>query len=161
MRLDKHEYFLGIAEAVARRSPCLNRQVGAILLDDNDRILSTGYNGPSAGVDHCKVCHRKESGRDLYACNAVHAEMNALLQCPGSYRIATAYITISPCMICARLLANTSCNLVVVGGLYTDDSWNEFMRFWERQLHRRYVFVPQKSIGEQYAKLYVKSKDQA
>jgi dCMP deaminase len=138
-RIDVHQYFIEIAEAVAKRSPCLSRQVGCILLDEHKHILSTGYNGPARGIEHCKVCSRTESGRDLYSCNAIHAEQNALLQCPDVNKIAVAYITINPCLICARLLANTSCKLVVFGTSYTQDSAIWFMDFWEDILHREVI----------------------
>jgi dCMP deaminase len=147
-RLDKHAWLMGIAQAVARRSPCLSRQVGAIALDAQNHILSTGYNGPASGVEHCRVCHRKETGRDLYDCNAVHAEMNMLLQCPSNNLISTVYVTISPCLICMRLLANTSCELIVAGEKYSEESWELFYSFWIRRLHRRIILLSEVDDGK-------------
>jgi dCMP deaminase len=141
IRLQEQDYFMGIAQAVARRSPCLHRQVGCVLLDKHKHILSTGYNGPASGIDHCRVCHRKEVGRDLYACNAVHAEMNALLQCPDVQGIVTAYVTINPCAICARLLANTSAKLVVYAEEYSPESVSDFVRFWSVRLQRNIKYL--------------------
>lgn len=140
-RLEKHEWFMLIADAVAVRSACLSRQVGCVLIDQHDHIMSTGYNGPPSGVEHCRQCHRKESGRDLYACSAVHAEMNALLQCPDVNKIKAAYVTINPCMICARLLANTSCETIIFREIYTNESFQEFMNFWDLRLRRKIVYL--------------------
>lgn len=52
MRPTKDEYYLGIAEAVAKRSTCIRRQYGAVIVQ-NDRIVSTGYNGAPRGADNC------------------------------------------------------------------------------------------------------------
>lgn len=140
-RLDKDIWFMGIAQSVAKRSACLSRQVGCILVDKHDHIVAATYNGPPSGVEHCRQCHRKESGRDLYDCSAVHAEMNALLQCPDVNKIVTAYVTINPCMICARLLANTSCQTVVFDEVYTNQSYADFTRFWGQRLDRKIVYL--------------------
>lgn len=45
-------YFHSICEAVASKSPCLSRKIGAILVKDNI-VVATGYNGPARGVPHC------------------------------------------------------------------------------------------------------------
>lgn len=141
MRIEEQEYFMSIAKTVATRSACVSRQVGCVLVDKYKHILATGYNGPPSGVEHCRQCHRKESGRDLYDCSAVHAEMNALLQCPDVNKIVTAYVTINPCMICARLLANTSCQTVVFDEVYTNQSYADFTRFWGQRLDRKIVYL--------------------
>lgn len=136
MRASKYEYFMGIAKQVAMRSPCLSRQVGCILIDEHDHILSTGYNGPAAKTPHCTKCFRFESGRDLYKCPAVHAEMNALLQCKDPMSIKTAFVTITPCEICLRLLANTSTKVLIADQIYTEESNSYFQRYWVDILRR-------------------------
>lgn len=141
MRLDEQTYFINIAKTVAMRSACLSRQVGCVLVDKHKHILATGYNGPPSGVEHCRQCHRKESGRDLYDCSAVHAEMNALLQCPNVNEIVTTYVTINPCMICARLLANTACQTVVFDEVYNNQSYADFTKFWNQRLQRKIVYL--------------------
>lgn len=132
---------MGIAQAVAKRSPCLSRQVGCILLDKHKHILSTGYNGPARGVEHCKVCKRSTPGRDLYSCPAVHAEQNALLQCPDVDKIVSAYITISPCEMCSRFLANTSCEEIIFAEKYTEESYENFEIFWCISLKRKLFYL--------------------
>ena len=72
-------YFMQIADAVATRSTCLRRHIGAVLVADK-RILATGYNGVPAGIAHCaKVgCLREQlgipSGERHELCRGLHAE---------------------------------------------------------------------------------------
>lgn len=79
------EYFLEMAHLVAKRSTCLRRSVGAVLVKDK-RILATGYNGAPSGLKHCVDigCLRQKlkipSGERHELCRALHAEQNALIQ---------------------------------------------------------------------------------
>jgi len=84
MRPDKHQYYLGIAKAVAKRSSCLRRRFGAVIVV-NDSIVSTGYNGPARGVINCEEvgCAKDLLNLPSYSayevCPAVHAEENAVI----------------------------------------------------------------------------------
>ena len=84
MRISFHDYFMEFARLAAKRSTCLRRQVGAVLVKDN-RLLTTGYNGAVSGADHCSEvgCLREEmgikSGERYELCRAVHAEQNAVI----------------------------------------------------------------------------------
>lgn len=129
LRLTKYAYFMEIAKAVAKRSPCCSRQVGCILVDQYDHILATGYNGPPKGVSHCTSCQRLEPGRDLYKCQAVHAEMNALIQCKDTNAIKHIFITINPCEICLRMLANTPVQNIFCDSEYTYESAEYAIKF--------------------------------
>ena len=62
-RPDWDEYFMEIAEVIKKRSTCLRRQVGAVIVKDK-RILATGYNGVPSGIEHCGVrgCLREQLG---------------------------------------------------------------------------------------------------
>lgn len=82
---DWNEYFLDIAEAVSRRSTCLRRCYGAVIVKDNV-IISTGYNGAPRGEANCidtEVCERQRlnvpKGQNYELCVAVHAEQNAII----------------------------------------------------------------------------------
>lgn len=68
------------------------------------------------------------SGQNLDACQAIHAEQNAMLQCRDVYAIHTAYVTTSPCMTCVKLLLNTTCERIVFVEEY---SHPEARRLWE------------------------------
>lgn len=76
------------------------------------------------------------SGQNLDGCHAIHAEQNALLQCRDIYAIDICYVTVSPCMTCAKLLLNTSCRRIVYLSEYTHlaakDLWESSGRLWEK-----------------------------
>ena len=123
------EYFAGFADLASSRSTCIRRQVGAVLVRDK-HILSTGYNGAPAGIDHCtpetclRLKHRVKPGERHELCRGVHAEQNAIIQCAlhgVSSRGATLYVTHSPCSICAKMLINAGIERVVVKHRYPDD----------------------------------------
>ena len=108
------EYFMTIAEMVAKRSTCLRRHVGAILVKDK-RILATGYNGAPAGLKHCEEvgCIRQNasipSGERHELCRGLHAEQNAIIQAAYhgiSIAGSTLYCTNKPCVICSKMLIN-------------------------------------------------------
>jgi dCMP deaminase len=124
------EYFCEICDVVARRSTCLRRHVGAILVRDR-RILATGYNGPPRGLKHCAElggCYRERmgvpSGQRQELCRALHAEQNAIIQAAlhgvettGS----TMYVTNFPCSLCAKMLINAGVVRIVYRGDYPDE----------------------------------------
>lgn len=90
-RITKDEYYLGIALAVSKRSTCLRRHYGCVIVKD-DIIIATGYNGSPRGEENCcdrGTCKRANAERysNYESCDSVHAEQNAL--------IATDYIKLS------------------------------------------------------------------
>jgi dCMP deaminase len=125
-RPDWDTYFMSIAQVVATRANCLRRKVAAVVVAEN-RIISTGYNGTPRGVTNCFAggCARcagtAPSGSGLEECICVHAEQNAICQA-AYYGIrlegATIYVTISPCLTCAKLIINAGIREVVYGGDY-------------------------------------------
>lgn len=122
------DYFMDITRLVARRSTCMRRQVGAIIVRDN-RILSTGYNGAPTGMRHCLEigCIRERqgipSGERHELCRGLHAEQNAILQA-AVYGISIAggvfYVTHQPCVLCAKMMANSQIKQVYYWGGYPD-----------------------------------------
>ena len=117
---------MDIATVVSRRSNCSRRSVGAVI-ERNHHILSAGYNGTPKGVQNCFEggCPRcnstAKSGTHLEECLCTHAEQNAICQA-ACYGLpidgATIYITISPCLTCAKLIINAGIKEVVYGGDY-------------------------------------------
>lgn len=118
--MDWDDYFMGIARAVSARAKCTRRQVGAVLVDTNHRIIGTGYNGAPPGQPECTegACPRGRLGYDEVAassdydrsgtpgyCIAVHAELNALLFATRDTAGATIYITDEPCPGCRKAIA--------------------------------------------------------
>ncbi|RJR30339.1 MAG: cytidine deaminase [Desulfobacteraceae bacterium] len=108
------EYFMAITKLVAKRSTCLRRSVGAILVKEK-RILATGYNGAPAGLRHCEEvgCLRENSsipsGTRHELCRGLHAEQNAIIQAAYhgiSISGAVLFCTNKPCIICSKMLIN-------------------------------------------------------
>jgi dCMP deaminase len=113
-RPDWDTYFLDIARAVSLRADCRRAQHGAVVVDGNHRIISTGYNGPPAGDP--RSCFAGDCPRGLktsdeiahatgdYAdCHAIHAEANAIAYATSDMRGGTIYITGKPCPMCEKL----------------------------------------------------------
>ena len=126
------ERFMQMAELVSSWSSCYqeNRQVGAVIAL-NKRILTTGYNGASAGIVSCKErgeCIRRKlnipSGTQHELCYATHAEQNAIIQAAKlGIKIdgATLYCTHQPCVICAKIIINAGITRVVYKNGYPDE----------------------------------------
>lgn len=112
MRKSWDDYFFDITLAVASRSTCPRRSVGAVLIDTHTRqILSTGYNGSPRGAPQCdeQGCYMK----DGHCIRTVHAETNALLMAsPAVRKNATMYVTDTPCWHCALSIANSGIGTV-------------------------------------------------
>ena len=128
VRPDWDTYFMDMAKLASRRSSCLRRAVGAVLVKDR-RLLATGYNGVPSGVTHCEVtgCLRDKlkvpSGERHELCRGLHAEQNAIIQAAYhgvSIRGAHLYCTNLPCIICAKMLINAGVRRVVYLEGYAD-----------------------------------------
>lgn len=123
------EYFMDIVELVSRRSTCLRRGVGAVLVKDK-RLLTTGYNGAPSGLKHCLEvgCLREQmkvsSGERHELCRGLHAEQNAIIQAAVhgvSIQGATLYCTNHPCSICLKMLINAGIREIVYREGYSDE----------------------------------------
>ena len=132
-RPDKINYYLDIAETVAKRSTCLRKQYGAIIVK-NDIIISTGYNGAPRGRKNCtdmNYCMRDAlkipRGERYELCRSVHAEANAIIAASRDQMLgATLYMACvnaktgeleagtSSCMMCKRQIINAGIKTLVV-----------------------------------------------
>lgn len=140
-RISKDKYYLGIAEAVSKRSTCLRRQYGAVVVN-NDQIVSTGYNGSPRGEANCcdtGECEREKQnvpkGERYELCVALHAEENSIINAGRQQCInATMYIVgietqtgkhanPCPCLMCRRKIVNAGIKRVV--GLFEIDGKTE------------------------------------
>jgi dCMP deaminase len=128
-------YFMDITALVAKRSTCLRRSVGAIIVKDK-RILSTGYNGAPSGVRHCLEigCLREKmkvaSGERHELCRGIHAEQNAIIQAAFhgvSIRGASLYCTNLPCSICAKMIINAGIKKIYYIDGYPDGISSEML----------------------------------
>ena len=124
------EYFMEMAELTAKRSTCMRRHVGAVIVKDRHAI-ATGYNGAPSGIMHCEErggCIRQQlnvpSGQWHELCMALHAEQNAIIQAAvmgNSVEGGTIYITHQPCAICAKMILNAGIKRIVIKEGYPDE----------------------------------------
>jgi dCMP deaminase len=125
-RPDWDTYFMDIAQVVSRRGNCSRRKVAAVIVSDR-RIISTGYNGTPRGIRNCceggcaRCAGNAPSGAALSECVCSHAEENAITQAAyHGIRLkgSMIYVTISPCLTCAKMIINAGIREVVYGGDY-------------------------------------------
>ena len=130
------EYFLEIANIVAKRSTCLRRSVGAVIIKDK-RILTTGYNGPPSGLKHCDEvgCIRDQmkipQGERHELCRGLHAEQNAIIQASlhgVSIKDSSIYCTHQPCIICTKMIINAGIKKVIFIQGYPDELSIQFLK---------------------------------
>ncbi len=123
------EYFMEMAELARKRSSCLRRGVGAVIVKDN-HMLASGYNGAPAGVAHCSEtgCLREQlhvpSGQRHELCRGLHAEQNAIIQAAKmgvNIDGATLYCTTQPCIIRTKMIINAGIKRVVIKESYPDE----------------------------------------
>jgi len=129
-------YFMEIAALVAKRSTCLRRSVGAVIVKDK-RILSTGYNGAPSGIRHCLEvgCLREQlnvaSGERHELCRGIHAEQNAIIQAAFhgvSIRDSVLFCTNLPCSICAKMIINAGIKKIYYQSGYADALSEEMLQ---------------------------------
>lgn len=117
-RLSWDEYFMEITNLVASRSTCDRAMVGCVIVNDDNRIVSSGYNGSISGNDHCDdIGHTM---RDGHCIATIHAEINALVYCAKegiSVKGCSAYVTHFPCLNCTKALIQAGINKIY----YKDD----------------------------------------
>ena len=137
-RMSKTEYYLEIALAVSKRSTCLKRRYGAVIVN-NDEIISTGYNGNPRGEQNCcdrGTCQRMDlpSNTGNYNdCFSVHAEQNAMISARRKDMLgATIYLAgeksvdgnwvelldAEPCPICFRMIKNSGIEKIISKGVF-------------------------------------------
>jgi dCMP deaminase len=121
MRPNWPMYFTAIAKVVASRATCNRAAVGCVVVSRNQRILSTGYNGSVSGSPHCD-----DAGHlmlDGHCVRTNHAEANAVAMAASSsvsLQDSTAYITLMPCLTCARLLVSAGVTKIVYEKAYAN-----------------------------------------
>jgi len=138
MRPTRHETMLKIAETIGERSTCCRRKVGCVLTDEHGRVLCVAHNGVAMDQPHCTdspcLGANLPSGVGLDLCLAIHAEQNALAFCGDTMKIATCYVTASPCITCIKSLLNTSCKTIVFKEEYPHTEaahlWQSAGRSW-------------------------------
>jgi len=127
-RISFEDLWFSIVELLERRSTCLRRKVGAVLVKDNI-VLAMAWNGSPSGMPHCEEtgCIRKEqnieSGTRLEFCRALHAEQNLLLHCckkQVSIENSVLYVSVTPCVSCMKMLIEGKISKIVYKEMYND-----------------------------------------
>lgn len=119
-RLSWDETFMSLALLVSQRTACKFHEAGVVIVDDNKRIVSMGYNGPTEGDLHCikdgcaKVDGDKKT-KKLKRCRGAHAEINAIINAQDSTRLrgATVYTALYPCYDCMKAFNNSGIKEIV------------------------------------------------
>ena len=115
------EYFMGLAHLSALRSKDPNTQVGAAIIDENNRVVSVGYNGfPKGCSDDEFPWEREGSMLESKYAFVVHAELNAILNSPRPVRGCTLYVSLFPCNECAKAIIQSGIRKIV----YESDKYN-------------------------------------
>lgn len=132
MRTDKCIWFLDLAERCAQQGTCLRRNFGAVIVDTNNTVVSTGYTGSPVGQRDClelgtcwRIDNNIPSGTQYEKCRSVHAEQNAIIQAGKKARGSTLYLSgidavsgelveILPCFLCAKMILNSGIVKVIV-----------------------------------------------
>jgi dCMP deaminase len=135
-RLSWDDYFMEITRLVSKRSTCMRRHVGAVIVRDR-RILATGYNGAPKGLAHCTEtgCLREKmgvpSGRMQELCRGLHAEQNAIIQAAlsgVSIENSQIYTVTQPCVVCAKMIINAGIKRIVFDEAYPDPLSEELIK---------------------------------
>jgi dCMP deaminase len=116
------EVYMRMAEELAKRSTCSRLQVGTVLTDASlEHVLAIGYNGNVRGFPN--RCDSDEAGR----CGCIHSEMNALVKSPGEVPDKVAFVTASPCVMCAKLMIQAKVSHLFYRNAYRDPAGLEVL----------------------------------
>lgn len=123
-RLTWDEYFMNLAITVSERGTCDRAYVGCVIVNEDNRIVTTGYNGSIKGNPHCDdIGHTM---RDGHCIATIHAEMNALLYCAKegiSVNGCKAYVTHFPCLNCTKSLIQAGIKEIYYKEAYRVDEY--------------------------------------
>lgn len=154
-RVDKHNYYLDMAQTVLERATCLRRKYGAVIVK-NDEVIATGYNGAPRGRENCTdldFCAREKlnikQGQNYELCRSVHAEQNAIISAARrDTKGATMYMVgidaktgevldhIDSCIMCKRVVINAGIESVIVKDKSSEEGYkiydvNDWIKFDE------------------------------
>ena len=108
------EYFMGLAHLSALRSKDPNTQVGCCIVDNDNKVVSIGYNGMPRGCkDEDMPWQRIGDFKKTKYAYVVHAELNAILNSPRSLKGCTLYVSLFPCNECAKAIIQAGIKKVI------------------------------------------------
>lgn len=137
-RLNRDDYFMGIAKLVAQRSTCPRASVGAVVVDSRNRIVGAGYNGSPPGHPHCLDvgCATVHLEDKTYCIRTIHAEVNAVLTVHNHSDKLILYSTHFPCFECLKVLAARGIIDVKYLVGYIDPKWEKI-----KDEYRQFTFT--------------------
>src|SRR5919199_2369902 len=114
-RIPLEEVFMRMAEELAKRSTCARNQVGSVVTTaDLTQVLGIGYNGNARGLPN--ACDSAEAGR----CGCLHSEANALIKAGAQIQGKLMFVTVAPCVMCAKMIVNSNVARVYYRMAYRD-----------------------------------------
>lgn len=152
------ETFMMMAIVMAKRASCRYHAIASVFVDEEHKIVATGYNGPTVGDLHClEVGCAKIDGdpitKQLRRCRGAHSEINAIMNAgnPAKLKNSTLYVTGSPCYDCMKALNNVGVKRIVYFAPYVrikDGNTGIEDEFWEvEDLCRRRGIVIEQFAG--------------
>jgi dCMP deaminase len=122
-RIPLEEVYMRMAEELAKRSTCARNQVGSVITSsDLTQVLGIGYNGNARGLPN--ACDGTEPGR----CGCIHSEANALIKAGAQTPGKVMFVTVSPCVMCAKMVVNSNVGRVYFRDAYRDPAGVEVLR---------------------------------
>jgi dCMP deaminase len=122
-RIPLEEVYMRMAEELAKRSTCARTQVGSVITSaDLTQVLGIGYNGNARGLPN--RCDRPEPGN----CGCLHSEANALIKAGAQTPGKVMFVTVSPCVMCAKMIVNSNVARVYYRSGYRDPAGVEVLR---------------------------------
>ena len=122
-RIPLYEVYMRMAEELAKRSTCARLQVGTVVTDQRlENVLAIGYNGNARGLPN--ACDSTEPGK----CGCLHAEQNSLIKAGASTPGKAMFVTVSPCVMCAKMVVNCNVERVYYRAAYRDSAGLEVLR---------------------------------
>src|SRR5205823_3333293 len=122
-RIPLEEVYMRMAEELAKRSTCARNQVGAVIAtSDLTQVLGIGYNGNARGLPN--ACDSTEPGK----CGCIHGEQNSLIKAGASMPGKVMFVTVSPCVMCAKMIVNCNVDRVYYRNPYRDAAGLDVLR---------------------------------
>ncbi|MFZ0218079.1 MAG: deaminase [Candidatus Dormiibacterota bacterium] len=122
-RIPLEEVYMRMAEELGKRSTCARNQVGSVITSgDLTQVLGIGYNGNAKGLPN--RCDSSQPG----ACGCVHSEANALIKAGAQTPGKRMFVTVSPCVMCAKMIVNSNVDRVYFRRAYRDQSGVDVLR---------------------------------
>jgi dCMP deaminase len=123
LRIPLEEVYMRMAEELAKRSTCARNQVGSVIASaDLTQVLGIGYNGNARGLPN--RCDGSEPGR----CGCIHSEANALIKAGATVPGKVMFVTVSPCVMCAKMIVNSNVERIYFRTPYRDPSGVQVLR---------------------------------